>query len=76
MAKIKDELLRLLVCPVSKKPLVESGDWLYSTDPSTRRRYPIRDGLPIMLVDESEVVEEKEFERIVAQAKSQAAMAK
>ncbi len=58
-------LLDLLVCPLSKAPLVLEGDWLYSTDRTTRRKYPIRDGIPIMLVEESQVADEAEFERIV-----------
>lgn len=60
-------LLDLLVCPLSKAPLVLEGDWLYSVDRTTRRKYPVRDGIPIMLVDESQVAEEAEFERIVGQ---------
>ena len=59
------ELLKILACPESKAPVVEVGDWLYSTDPATRRRYPVRDGIPIMLIDESEVVDETEFQRIM-----------
>ena len=64
---IDKELLSILVCPQSHAPLVEVGDWLYSTDPETRRRYPIRDGVPIMLIDESEVVEQDEFDRLMAE---------
>ncbi len=59
------ELLSILVCPETHAPLVQVGDWLYSTDPATRRRYPIREGIPIMLIDESEVVDEAEFARIM-----------
>ena len=47
--------------------LVQVGDWLYSTDPATRRRYPIREGIPIMLIDESEVGDEAEFRRILSE---------
>jgi uncharacterized protein len=65
--KIDPELLGILVCPESHAKLVLVGDWLYSTDPATRRRYPIRDGLPIMLIDDSEVVEEAEFNRVMQQ---------
>lgn len=62
-------LLAILVCPDSRARIVQQGDWLYSTDPKTRRRYPIRDGIPIMLIDESEVVSEDEFRRVMADAK-------
>ena len=61
------ELLSILVCPESKAPLIPVGDWLYSTDPETRRRYPVRDGIPIMLIEESETVDEAEFQRIMAE---------
>ncbi len=66
------ELLSILVCPESHAPLVQVGDWLYSTDPATRRRYPIREGIPIMLIDESEVVEQEEFARVMKQAEEKA----
>lgn len=58
-------LMEILVCPESHARLIQVGDWLYSTDPATRRRYPVRDGIPIMLIEESEVVEEAEFQRVV-----------
>lgn len=58
-------LMEILVCPESHARLVQVGDWLYSTDPATRRRYPVRDGIPIMLIDESQVVDESEFHRIM-----------
>ncbi|HOB75779.1 MAG TPA: hypothetical protein PKG54_14780 [Phycisphaerae bacterium] len=62
---IDPDLMEILVCPESHARLIQVGDWLYSTDPATRRRYPIRDGIPIMLIDESEVVDEAEFQRVV-----------
>ena len=68
MQTIDQELLRILVCPLSRKPIVRAGDWLYSTDPETRRRYPIRDGIPIMLIDEAETVTENDFRRIMTEA--------
>lgn len=64
-----DELLRMMECPVAHVPLVHHGDWLYSTDATTRRKYPIRDGIPVMLVEESEVADPAEFERVMADTK-------
>jgi uncharacterized protein YbaR (Trm112 family) len=66
MDDIDTELLGIMVCPVSHAGLKQVGDWLYSTDRETRRRYPIRDGIPVMLVDESEVVELGEFDRVMS----------
>lgn len=65
---IRPELLEILVCPESKAPLIQVGNWLYSTDPKTRRRYDIRDGIPNMLIDESEVISEEEFKKVMAEA--------
>ena len=67
--KIDEELLRIMECPVARVPLVQLGDWLYSTDPETRRKYPIRDGIPIMLIDEAQVADPEEFGRVMAEAK-------
>jgi uncharacterized protein YbaR (Trm112 family) len=66
MTGIRKELLSIMVCPLSRAPLVHVGDWLYSTDRQTRRKYEIRDGIPIMLVEESQVVDEQEFDRVMA----------
>jgi len=65
--KIDPELLKILVCPDSHARLIQVDDWLFSTDRATRRRYPIREGIPIMLIEESEVVDESEFDRIMQQ---------
>lgn len=66
MSRINDELLAIMECPVAHTPLVQVGDWLYSTDPKTRRKYRIQDGIPIMLIEESQVADPEEFERVMA----------
>lgn len=68
MGGIDPELLAILVCPVTHAPLVESDGWLYSTDETDPKRYPIRDGIPVMLVDEAEPVEREAFERVMSAA--------
>jgi uncharacterized protein YbaR (Trm112 family) len=49
-----EELLEILACPVCKTSvrLAEGGGWLLCD--SCGRRYPIRDGIPVMLVEEAE----------------------
>ncbi len=49
---IDAELLKILACPVDKAPLTLEGDRLVCTQ--CGRRYPIRDGIPVMLVDQAE----------------------
>lgn len=63
---ISPELLDILVCPDSKAPLVLDGETLVSTDPATRRRYKIKDNIPIMLIDESETLSENDWKAILA----------
>lgn len=72
MAKLSSKLMEMLICPLARKPLVQVGDWLYSTDSDTRRRYPIRDGIAVMLIDESEIVSPEEFNKVMAEAENQA----
>ena len=67
MNKIDQELLNIMQCPIAHVPLIQKDDWLYSTDRQTRRKYPIRDGIPIMLVEESQVADEEEFDRVMAE---------
>ena len=71
MNKVDEELMKIMVCPIAHAPLVQVGDWLYSTDAKTRRKYPVRDGIPIMLVDESQVADQAEFDKIMTQAKDE-----
>lgn len=66
---IDPELLELLVCPLSRARLVQDGDTLVSTDPATRRRYRIEDGIPVLLVDESEELQESVWKAIMAKAR-------
>ncbi|MFH0910980.1 MAG: Trm112 family protein [Planctomycetota bacterium] len=51
------DLLDILVCPLTRTPLVQEGDWLVSREAG--RRYPIRDGIPVLLIEEAEVLDEK-----------------
>ena len=49
---VDKELLEILVCPVDRSPVREEGDRLICS--KCGRRYPVRDGIPVMLVDEAE----------------------
>ncbi|HLU41859.1 MAG TPA: Trm112 family protein [Microthrixaceae bacterium] len=62
------QLLEILACPEDKGPLLylEDEDTLYN--PRLKRRYQVREGIPIMLVDEAETVDDAEHERLVAKA--------
>ncbi|MCB2154740.1 hypothetical protein KQI84_07615 [bacterium] len=58
---INPELLEILVCPETKAPLVVDQDGnLVSTDASSRRKYRVDEGIPILLIDESEVITPEE----------------
>ncbi len=47
------KLLEILVCPLTKGPLTVSADRQELISWSALLAYPIRDGIPIMLVDEA-----------------------
>ena len=49
---IDDELLSILACPACKTPIRMEADRLICD--TCGRRYPIRDGIPVMLIDEAE----------------------
>jgi uncharacterized protein YbaR (Trm112 family) len=55
---IDERLLKILVCPVCKKAVELKNDNLVCVE--CGRRYPIRNGIPIMLVDEAEQPEKEE----------------
>lgn len=47
------QLLEILVCPKCKGPLEYQEAENALVCPRDRLRYPIRDGIPIMLIDEA-----------------------
>ena len=49
------ELIEILVCPVCKTPVRLVKDDTALRCDSCRRVYPIRDDIPVMLVDEASV---------------------
>ena len=57
-------LLEILACPDDKGPLyyVEDEELLYN--PRLRRAYEIRDGIPVMLVDEARAFDDAEHDRL------------
>ncbi len=65
------QLLEILACPDDKGPLLyfEDEDALYN--PRLKRRYAIKDDIPIMLIDEAETVADTEHERLIAKADAQ-----
>ena len=65
---LAQQLLDILACPDDKGPLLyfETEGWLYN--PRLRRRYRIEDDIPVMLIDESEQVDEAEHDRLMALA--------
>lgn len=64
-------LLEILACPEDKGPLLYFSDEDSLYNPRLRRRYVIRDGIPIMLIDEAENVTDAEHERLMAKAETE-----
>ena len=52
---VSKELLDILVCPVDKTPVVLTADKSGLKCSACRRVYPIRDDIPVMLIDEARV---------------------
>lgn len=62
------QLLEILACPDDKGPLLYFADEDSLYNPRLKRRYAIKDDIPIMLVDEAETVVDEEHERLMAKA--------
>ena len=54
---IDPKLLEILVCPISKTSLVYDRQKQELISKAAGLAYPIRDGIPIMLVDEARPLE-------------------
>ena len=51
MRPVDPKLMEILVCPISKKELVQKGDELISIE--SQLAYPIKNGIPIMIPEEA-----------------------
>ena len=56
--QIDPKLLEILVCPLSKSPLRYDRDAQELISDQAGLAYPIRDGIPIMLVDEARQIDQ------------------
>ncbi len=58
------KLLEILVCPVTKGPLIYDKAKLELISKSARLAYPIRDDIPVMLEDEARKLTPEEVEAL------------
>ena len=64
-------LLAVLACPQDKGPLyyLRDSDGLYN--PRLHRKYVIREGIPVMLIDEAVAVDDAEHAAIMTRVSSE-----
>ena len=55
--EIDQKLLEILVCPLTKGPLEFDRDKQELISRQAKLAYPIRDGIPIMLVEEAREID-------------------
>jgi uncharacterized protein YbaR (Trm112 family) len=62
------QLLEILACPEDKGPLLYFADEQALYNPRLKRRYDVRDDIPVMLIDEATTVDDAEHQRLLAKA--------
>ena len=63
-ADIDPKLLEMLVCPQTKGRLVYARETSELISVKARLAFPIRDGIPIMLIDEARPLSDDEINRL------------
>ncbi|WP_160007832.1 Trm112 family protein [Rhizobium sp. 18055] len=58
LSRVDPKLLELLVCPLTKSRLTYNRELNELVSEKARLAYPIRDGIPIMLVSEAREIED------------------
>jgi uncharacterized protein YbaR (Trm112 family) len=61
-------LIEVLACPIDKQPLLWFEDENVLYNPRLKKAYAVRDGIPVMLVDEATDVTATEHDRLMAKA--------
>ncbi len=62
------KLLEILACPEDKGPLLYFEDEQVLYNPRLKRKYEIRDDIPVMLIDEAVSADDAEHARLTAKA--------
>jgi uncharacterized protein len=61
-------LIEVLACPEDKGSLLYFADEDCLYNPRLHRSYAVRDGIPVMLIDEATAVDDAEHTRLMAKA--------
>lgn len=64
------KLLEILACPEDKGPLLYFEDEQVLYNPRLKRKYEIRDDIPVMLIDEAVAADDAEHARLLAKAEA------
>ena len=64
------QLLEILACPEDKGPLLYFEDEQCLYNPRLKRKYEVRDDIPVMLIDAATTVDDAEHQRLTAKAES------
>lgn len=68
--RLDPRLLEVLACPEDKGPLWYFADEQCLYNPRLHRRYDVRDGIPVLLIDEATSVDDAEHDRLMAKAEA------
>ena len=60
MAAVDPRLLEVLICPVSRGPLIYDRERGELISKIARLAYPVRDGVPVMLAEEARTLDDGE----------------
>lgn len=61
--EVDPKLLEILVCPMTHMPLRYDAENQELVSDKAKLAYPIRDGIPVMLIDEARNLEEQEVKK-------------
>jgi uncharacterized protein YbaR (Trm112 family) len=69
--QLDPRLLEILACPEDKGPLLYFAAEQRLYNPRLHRSYEVRDGIPVMLIDEATAVGDAEHDRLMALAEAE-----
>lgn len=58
---VRKELLQIMACPACKRDVILKDDKIVCT--ACGRKYPIRGGIPVMLVEEAEMPDGRDIQK-------------